>query len=166
MEELFPLPDSSGFDRMMKLCRATCLRVELVKKYMNIKGSVITMKKETSVRYTGWMSSSIIALAILMVCVAVAPPARAAEQGKPDTDVLVGNLQELFEVGLKFHGHKCPPCPWNKSGDGSNEDPCCRTFQRTKSFFVYLRPEKGTPLDAFLMDHDVHRLYVRKVEHR
>jgi formylmethanofuran dehydrogenase subunit E len=69
------------------------------------------MKKKTSIGYIGWKSSSIIALAMLMVCVIVASPAQAAEQSKPNADVSMGNLQEYFETGLKFHGHKCPAMP-------------------------------------------------------
>lgn len=67
------------------------------------------MKKKTSVRYIGWISS--ITLAILMICVVVAPPAKAAEQNKPSADIRMENLQEYFETGLKFHGHKCPAMP-------------------------------------------------------
>jgi formylmethanofuran dehydrogenase subunit E len=83
-----------------------------MKKYMKIKGSVITMKKKTPMTITGWMSSTVMAFAFLVACLLMLSPAMAAEQGsKPTTDVRKGNLQEVFEVGLKFHGHKCPAMP-------------------------------------------------------
>lgn len=69
------------------------------------------MNKKTSIRYTRWMSSSVIALAILVVCVVAVSPARAVEQGKPNKDLHMENLQEFVDTGLKFHGHKCPAMP-------------------------------------------------------
>ncbi len=55
------------------------------------------MKKKTPMPIRGWMSSTVIALAILVVCVVMLSPATAAEQGgKPTADVRVGNLQEVL----------------------------------------------------------------------
>jgi formylmethanofuran dehydrogenase subunit E len=52
-------------------------------------------------------SLSMLALFVLMLL-----PATAAEQAnKQDTLANAGNVGEFFEVGLKFHGHKCPAMP-------------------------------------------------------
>ena len=122
-----------------------------MKKYMKIKGSVITMKKKTPIPIRGWMSSTVIALAILVVCVVMLSPAKAAEQGgKPNADVRVGNLQEVFEVGLKFHGHKCPAMPMGLRAGMAAMNALGVERSKDKELFVISETGKGHAAGCFL----------------
>ena len=136
---------------MMKRGRVMWLRAKPMKKYMKIKGSVITMKKKTPIPIRGWMSSTVIALAILVVCVAMLSPAMAAEQGgKPTADVRMGNLQEVFEVGLKFHGHKCPAMPMGLRAGMAAMNALGVERSKDKELFVISETGKGHAAGCFL----------------
>ena len=68
------------------------------------------MKKNTPMNIPGWMVSTAVAFSFFVVCVLMVSPARAAENSsKPVAPE--GELKEFFEVGLKFHGHRCPAMP-------------------------------------------------------
>jgi len=57
---------------------------------MKIKGGMITMRKNPLMLITGWMSSTVIALSILSVCVLMLSPAMAVENGGyPNASFLV-----------------------------------------------------------------------------
>jgi formylmethanofuran dehydrogenase subunit E len=136
---------------MSKRCRVLWLRANQMKKYMKIKGSVNTMKKKTAIFITGWMSSAVIALAILVVGVVTVSPAKAVEQGgKSNADVRVGNLQEFFEVGLKFHGHKCPAMPLGLRAGLAAMNALGVERSKDKELFVISETGKGHAAGCFL----------------
>jgi formylmethanofuran dehydrogenase subunit E len=117
---------------------------------MKIKGSMITMKKKSFTRSTGWMSSSVITLAVLVVCAVVVVPARAVEQGKPNADVRIGNLQEFVEIGLKFHGHKCPAMPLGLRAGMAAMNALGVERSKDKELFVISETGKGHAAGCFL----------------
>ncbi len=111
---------------------------------------MITMNKKTSIRYTGWMSSSIIALAVLVVCVVAVSPARAVEQGKPNADLRMENLQEFLDTGLKFHGHKCPAMPLGIRAGLAAMKTLGVERSKDKELFVISETGKGHAAGCFL----------------
>lgn len=118
---------------------------------MKIKGSVITMKQKTLMPIRGWKSSTVIALAMLVVCVAMLSPAMAAEQGgKPNADVRMGNFQEVFDVGLKFHGHKCPAMPMGLRAGMAAMNALGVERSKDKELFVISETGKGHAAGCFL----------------
>lgn len=109
------------------------------------------MKKETSIPVTGWMSSTVFAFAMVVVCVIMLSPAMAAEQGaKPPADVRMGNFQEVFEVGLKFHGHKCPAMPMGLRAGMAAMNALGVERSKDKELFVISETGKGHAAGCFL----------------
>lgn len=106
--------------------------------------------KKNSICYIGWMSSSLFALAILMISVIVASPAQAAEQSKPNADVSMANLQDLFETGLKFHGHKCPAMPLGIRAGLAAMKTLGVERSKDKELFVISETGKGHAAGCFL----------------
>lgn len=118
---------------------------------MKIKGSVITMKKKSLTRSTGWMSSSVIALAVLVVCLLMLSPAKAAEKdGKPSADARSGDLGEFYEIGLKFHGHKCPAMPLGLRAGMAAMNALGVERSKDKELFVISETGKGHAAGCFL----------------
>jgi formylmethanofuran dehydrogenase subunit E len=59
-----------------------------------------------------WTIRTVMSLSILALCMLMVLPVNAAEKAaKQDALANAGNVGEFFEVGLKFHGHKCPAMP-------------------------------------------------------
>jgi formylmethanofuran dehydrogenase subunit E len=122
-----------------------------MKRYMKIKGSVIIMKKITPMPIRGWMNSTFIAFAMLVVGVVLLSPAMAAEQGgNPTADVRAGNLQEFVEVGLKFHGHKCPAMPMGLRAGMAAMNALGVERSKDKELFVISETGKGHAAGCFL----------------
>jgi formylmethanofuran dehydrogenase subunit E len=68
--------------------------------------------KNTPIAMRRWTGPTVIAFSMLVVCMLLPSPVSAAEKGgEQDTAASAGKFGELFEVGLKFHGHKCPAMP-------------------------------------------------------
>ncbi|HMK34200.1 MAG TPA: FmdE family protein [Desulfomonilaceae bacterium] len=108
------------------------------------------MKKKSLIRSTGWMNSTLVALAILVVCVVMVSPARAVEQSSSTADIRMGNLQEVFEVGLKFHGHKCPAMPLGLRAGIAAMNALGVERSKDKELFVISETGKGHAAGCFL----------------
>jgi formylmethanofuran dehydrogenase subunit E len=109
------------------------------------------MKKNTLVSNTWWMVSTVMAFSILVVCVLMISPAKAAEKdGKPSVGARAGDLGEFFEVGLKFHGHKCPAMPLGLRAGMAAMNALGVERSKDKELFVISETGKGHAAGCFL----------------
>jgi formylmethanofuran dehydrogenase subunit E len=108
------------------------------------------MKNHTTIDHNGWMSSSTIAMAVLVICMLLVSPARAVEKDKATTDVQMGSLQEYFETGLKFHGHKCPAMPLGLRAGLAAMKALGVERSKDKELFVISETGKGHAAGCFL----------------
>lgn len=109
------------------------------------------MKKNTLVSNTWWMVSTVMAFSILVVCVLMISPAKAAEKdGKPSVGARAGDLGEFFEVGLKFHGHKCPAMPMGLRAGMAAMNALGVERSKDKELFVISETGTGHAAGCFL----------------
>jgi formylmethanofuran dehydrogenase subunit E len=107
------------------------------------------MKKNTPMNIPGWMVSTAVAFSFFVVCVLMVFPARAAENSsKPVAPE--GELKEFFEVGLKFHGHRCPAMPMGIRAGMAGMKALGVERSKDKELFVISETGKGHAAGCFL----------------
>ena len=77
------------------------------------------------------------------------------------------NFQEIFETGLKFHGHKCPAMPMGLKAGLAAMKALGVERSRDKELYVKVRDRQGTRGRMFSGWHnDRHRLHLRQIQYR
>lgn len=109
------------------------------------------MKKNTLKPVPGWMHAIVVVFSVLALSVMLLSPANASEKGgKTDTDANAGNLGEFLEVGLKFHGHKCPAMPMGLRAGMAAMKALGVERAKDKELFVASETGKGHAAGCFL----------------
>jgi formylmethanofuran dehydrogenase subunit E len=122
-----------------------------MRKLIKIKGGLVIMKRNTLMSNTWWMGSTIMAFSFLVICLLLLSPAKAGEiDGKPSSDARAGNMGDFFEVGLKFHGHKCPAMPLGLRAGMAAMNTLGVERSKDKELFVISETGKGHAAGCFL----------------
>lgn len=107
------------------------------------------MKKNTMKPIFGWPVWTGVAISMLVMCALMASPVIAAENsGKPVMPE--GDLKENLEIGLKFHGHKCPAMPMGLRAGMAAMKALGVERSKDKELFVVSETGKGHAAGCFL----------------